>query len=812
MFKNFIVLAYRHFIRSPLSSFIELFGMTAGLTVFLLILLWVDHEMTYDEFNKHIDSIYRLEINNAGEQSCGHSTIIAPLLTDNLPEIEYSVRFRIMGNGKSTVNIENSNGTEKQFQAGLVLYTDNQFFDVFSFEFLAGNRETALTEKNTVVLTESFAKTVFADENPIGKVLNEKLVVTGVIKDVSNFHIPFKMLRSFVTLQGHAEFERNGEKLKLDRWSPRRYHIYVKLNPTKDTKALEKKISKIVWSNYPENWKSNRSEATHHFKLRPLGDIYFNGGQVPEIVPAQHGDKKKVLAYISIAFFTLLLGCINFINLNSAKSLERSKEVGIKKISGASRINVFLQFLGEVSLVCFISTILAMIFVHSLLPFFSGLLDSQLNFEEILNPRTLFTLMIGLVVICLMSGGVPAFYLSSFQPAASIKGITNNATKGFNFRKINLILQFTITIILLISTITAFRQVYFMKNADTGLSKSERIVFPFKRSNWNEKTDVVKQNLLTNPKINNVSYAGVGGVPGENRSIGMARFTLKFDGIDHQWVGVIVDEDYAKTLGLEITRGSFFNKRNQDDLKNSNSDSNSWSYNIVLNESAAKILGAENPIRLQGKINQARLNVIGVVKDFHLNSINNPIEPMFFWYGQYGFNMIADISPVDMPSTLRFVEEEVEKIVGKRPNIEFLDNFYDENYADDDNFATLIGCFTTLAILVACMGLLGVATHAIKIRIKEVGIRKIMGASSIQILNILTLPFIKTILVSAALAIPIGWVAMQSWLDNYPYRTDLPWWVFGVAITLTVAVAAFTIIWQSWRASSMNPARLIRYE
>lgn len=540
MFKNFIVLAYRHFVRSPLSSFIELFGMTAGLTVFLLVMLWVFNETGYDSFNEKADRIYRLEHVRPGKETRTRGgTMKGHLIKQYIPEVEKVVRFRAMGSAHNYVNRINSEGVKNYYDIGTEIYADNDFFDTFTFDFVAGDPKTALIEKNTAVITASFAKTLFGKENAIGKVLSEKLTITGVVKDVPNFHIPFKMIKSFVTLADRPDYIANGGIIT---WKNRSSSAtYLLLNPTHDVSKLEEKIANTIWTHLPEAEKDDGEEPII-FYLRPLKDIYFNSHEIGDTGFTKHGDRKKLIAYSSIACITLLLACINFINLNNAKYFERIKEVGIKKVCGASRLDVFVQFLGEVLLLCLISLILAVIFSHSLLPFFNELVDTTLSIDQLFYPIPFIAMFIGLAIISLISGGFPAIYISSFQPVLAIKGLTNNIGKGFNFKKVNLVIQFSLPIILLIGSITAFRQVNFMKNADLGFAKDKahRIVFDF-GDHSREKVDAMKRRLLFNPNVLSVSHAGAMSIPGENRSADRSPATFLFDGIEHQLAYIEVD-------------------------------------------------------------------------------------------------------------------------------------------------------------------------------------------------------------------------------------------------------------------------------
>ncbi|MFY0654901.1 MAG: FtsX-like permease family protein [Cyclobacteriaceae bacterium] len=812
MFKNFIVLAYRHFIRSPLSSFIELFGMTAGLTVFLLILLWVFHENSIDKFNEKSDWVHRLEWSDVSEKNALCSSIVAPLIHESLPEVEKFARFRPSNISHSTISLVEEQGREDIFDAGRNIYADNEIFDIFSFDFIAGNPETALSEKNTVVITESLAKTVFGDDTAIGQQIispqsewyapkDQKFIITGVIKDMPTFHIPFKMLKSLVSLK-RDDMSSIGEY--SGRWGQLESPTYLLINPKQDIASLEKKITNYVRSKRPEYHEKDRPNITYH--LRPLKDIYFEGSTVKEMGYAIHGDTKKVLAYTSIAFFTLLLACINFINLNSAKSFERAKEVGIKKVSGASRANVFAHFLGEVAVLCFVSLILALIFTHSTLPYFNQLMDTSLSMQLLINPVVFASMVIGLLLISLVSGGFPALYMSSFQPVASVKGLPTNNGQNFSFKKINLLIQFAVTTILLIVTITIYRQIGFMKYAELGFSKEHRISFDFRGNK--KKTDVMKQALLLNPNVLSASFTSA--IPGMNTVADQEFGEFKYKGVSYPQGWAIVDEDYVETLGLEMVAGRFYEKNRPSDriLKIEEGTIPS----MVLNESAIKLMGIENPIGTILDHSRGKAKVIGIIKDFHLNSLDHPILPMHFVNVNYGNKMVVNITSSNMASTIEYIRTEVEKKSAQPANIKFIDQEFDRQYQREENFAELVSYFATLAILIAAMGLLGIATHTIKLRIKEVGIRKIMGASIFQILSLLMGSFVKIVILSSLLAVPIAWFAMQKWLDNYPYRTDLPWWVFAVACGLTVFVASFTIIWQSWRASSVNPARLIRYE
>ena len=788
--------------------------MTAGLTVFLLVLLWVSLETSFDEFNEKKDRIYRVEWSSPATVLMGISfSTIAPILKENIPEIEKAVRFYRRKSAHDIYRLNDQN--EKEYiAAGPELYADVDFFDIFSFEFIAGTPSTALAEKNTVVLTESLAKTIFGDISVLGQQIfdgeNHTLTVTGVIKDINGFHIPFKMLRSFISVQD-IPFNMPDSEDPTYTWQAFDFPTYVLLNSNQNSLALEKKITTVVESNRPEREKTRLPDIK--LQLTALKDIYFKGGHAVERGYSKHGDSKKLIAYCSIAIFTLLLACVNFVNLNSAKSLERAKEVGIKKVSGASRSNVFIQFFGEILTLCLISLMLALIFTHTILPWFNSLMNTSLSTGSLLDPWVFTAMIMGLILISLASGGLPAFYMSSFQPVTVMKGINRSSKSGFRLKKISLVVQFVITTILLIGTITIFHQINYMKNAELGFAGEHSVVFEFGGLGFRQKADILKTKLLANPKISGVTNASA--VPGRNTAPDHERTEISHKGSKFSLTRTTVDDDYLNVMGIELVAGRNFDESRHFDRYQLNNTNPNGIFHVLLNETAVKTIGLDNPIG--AKLKHSRLGrnfeVIGVIKDFHLNSLDNPILPMYFsWFTSRNNQIVANISSVDMASTIEFIESEVEKITSTKPHVSFLDDEFDKQYQSDDNFAELVGYFAALAILIACMGLLGIATHAIKVRIKEVGIRKIMGASALQILFILMGSFLINVVISAVLAVPIGWLIMDRWLENYAYHINMSWWIFAVACGLTVFIAMGTIIWQSWQASSQNPARLIRYE
>ncbi|MDN5200979.1 ABC transporter permease [Fulvivirgaceae bacterium BMA10] len=798
-FKSFFVLTYRHFIKTPLTALIQLFGMTVGLTIFLLVLLWIFQEVGYDKFNKHADRIYRLEISSEHNNNMvGLTTTIATIIKDNIPEVEKTVRLRHWKADQTVLKLDNEQDPDF-FRTGEIVYADNDFFEIFSFDFIKGDPKNALKKKNSAVITESLAKNMYGYRSPIGEQISVgkgvNFTITGVIRDVPNFHVDFKMIRSFKTHQTN------------DTWWYWAHPTYLLINENHDVTELEQKIAAVLRPHFPEGLKDQFTKFDCH--LRPLKDIYFSGGEAQEAGYAQHGDYKKVIAYAFIAFFTLLLACINLINLSNAKFLERAKEVGIKRVSGASRSQIFLQFLGETSLLCFISLVLALAFTFHTLQWFNNLMDSKLLISNLLEPSIVTSILIGLVMVCLVSGGFPALYVLSFRPVKVLKGL--NVSKGFTLKKLNLVIQFAVTIFLLIGTITVLQQVNYMKNADPGFAREQQVYFSF-NGNHLERLATLKETLQANPNI--LAVSSTEAIPGTYNLADNKPVTIIFNGTEYKLAGTPADDGFVDALGLKVVAGRFFDKAYKaDNLIQRSDELSSEPINIVLNESAVRAIGLEEPIGATGKFpNGGIVQVIGIINDYHMNSLENHIPPTFYTWSR-AFAVVVRITPFDIPNTVNFMDKQILKLSEHiHSDIQFIDDVYNKQYQKDENFAELMMYFTLLTFVIAGMGLFGVSTFTVKVRVKEIGIRKSMGASAYQIFTLLTKAFIIIVLIAALLAIPVAWMSMDNWLNNYAYRVDLKWWFFVGAGAVALVIVVLTVALRTVKAAKINPALCLRYE
>ena len=800
MFKNFITLAYRHFVRSPVTSFIQVFGLTAALTASLLILLWVDLELSYDKFIENYNRIYRLEMSaGAIQDRIWHSYYIGEEISNKIPEVQRVIRLEHHKEERLQVIDQN---LEDVFNIELI-YADPEFVKTFSIDFIQGSPSNSLTGKNKIVLTESLATAIFPNGDIVGRTLKDErgrlVEVSGVIRDLSNFHINFQAIRSLLTLEDDYSFTEPKDWLFI---------TYFLIESNSNIQLVNQKITALRRATYPEHIREKFPDPVTH--LRPLSDIYFNR-DIMDLGYSKHGNISKITAIISIAVFSLLLACLNFINLSSVKSLERIKEIAIKKVSGASRISLFLQFFGEVVLINVMALGLSLVFCHALIPRLNLLMDSSISMTQFMHIKFVSFVAFGVLLMSLAASGGIGLMISSIEPSRAIKGNVGGGFGRSKFRKMALVMQFFITIFLFIGIHTILRQIDYMKMGDLGFNQEYLVYFDFNDYQHTEESKALINTLKSSANVLEVTQT-FNGVPGNNTQESNSLTTVIFNENEYQIRGAGVDPYYLDLMDVQLVEGRFFDPARKNDRQ-------PWGVqgqqrNVMINESAKELLGFKDPI---GKVvNRAQwdwdMTIIGVVADYRLNAMHSEIAPMYFWWGDNADQMLIKISQFDIPSTLRFIESEVEKVTSMKPDIQFVDETIEEQYGDVENFAELIGYLTTLIIIIGSVGLLGTFLQSIKIRIKEIGIRKVLGASLSQIVKLLANPIFKAIIIASFIAIPIGTIVMNNWLANYPYRIVLDWTIFAVAIGSTLLIAGLTIGWQCWQASKQNPARLIRYE
>lgn len=783
MIRNYIITALRNLFRQKGFSIINISGLAIGMAISILIFLWVKHELSYNKFNDKADLLYRLV--QTQYYSSGPLTTtcmpgpIAKDIREDIPEIVNSFMYYVL---TATISYEDKLFTEE------VRLADPELFDMFSFEFVEGDPEHVFENINSVVLTEKMAEKIFDDDDPIGKVIkynNEhSFKVTGIIKETpenSSFRfdicIPFEYIENF--------------GFTVDKYGWNSYSVYVELSEGSDYKQLNEKIKDFIIRKSADE----EDESEIDLFLFPLTKIHLHS------YSDSRGDIQYVYIFSAIAIFILVIACINFMNLSTARSAKRSREISIRKTVGANRNNLINQFLGESMIISFIAMILAIFLVVILLPYFNELLEKNLKFD--FTDLKLWSVLIVITfIVGLFAGSYPAFYLSAFNP---IKTLRNGISKGkgnFYFRRILVVFQFTLSVGLIISTIVVNRQLSYLQNNKLGMNLNNVLYFSM-RGESKEKYDVIKNELLKNPNIKSITRAN--SIP---FYIGSNSGGFDWEGRDTEddiLIGFgFTDVDYIKTLDMKLADGRYYNKNIQSDTGA-----------IVINEKAAKAFNIENPIGKWIKWgDDYKFKIIGVVKDFHHLPMQYDIDPLVLLYSpercRLMFIKTAGGNQVEINDQIQATWESV------FPNFPFepqnLKDIYEKTYTDESRLIRIIGYFSILAILISCLGLFALAAYMAEQRTKEIGIRKVLGASVSGVISLVSKEFMKWVVIANIIAFPLAWLAMDNWLNGYVYHTKLSLEIFIYAFILSVAIAIITVSYQSIKSAIRNPVNSIKYE
>ena len=778
MFKNYLKIAFRNLLRHKGFSFINIAGLAVGLAVCILILLWVHDEYNYDSFNDKADNIYRVifsyQANNRTRQHWRTPPPMAATIREKYPEISDAARFHNEGMVLLTV------GDKKlKVRAG---YTDNNLFNIFTLPFLQGNSENALLEPNSAVISKKMAEIFFPDENPMGKTINInnqfELTVDGVLKEFpANSHLQFDFLMQFSRLPEVMGY--GGE----EDWGDFGFNTFILLTDQANITRVEENINSCIDEILPE--------IGRNFYLQSLTDIHlFN-------LDGSLGMMIYVYIFSSIAIFIIIIACINFMNLSTARSSQRAKEIGIRKVVGAVRNQLKWQFIGESLLISFLALMFAVVTVELLLPLFNELTYKQLSLN-MLNMDILCFILGITVVTGLISGSYPAFLLSSLQPISVIKG---NKTNGSSlFRKILVIVQFSLSIMLIFSTVVVSKQMLYIRNRNLGFNKENVVYLPLNNS-YSEKTEAFKEELLRNPNVLNVTRTSSRTGIGPKWSMGVDQWEGNAGEKELNLPLISCDMDYLKTFGLELVAGEFYKK---------NSYSDEEEFEFVVNETTIKMIGMEEPI---GK-SFANGRIIGVVKDFNYQSLHNKIGPLALVAIPEWDNYIAiRIKDENIPKTLNFIEEVSSEIA---PDFlfefNFLESDFDELYREEVRLGKLFNYFAVLAIIISCLGLLGLASFSTQKRTKEIGIRKVLGSSVFQVVQLLSTDFTKWVIIANLIALPVAYYFMNNWLHNFAFKTKIDLWVFLISGIVALIIAFFTICFQTIKAANSNPVEALKNE
>lgn len=801
-------ISWRTLAKQKLYSAIKIAGFAAGIAACLLIALYILHEVSYDRHYKNQERIYRLIESSSfrGEASQGvhFPAPLSATLQAAYPELEKVGQYNAVEMfGAGSLEVRRSDRMETTHEAGFV-YMNQALLDLLELRFIQGNAKQALTEPNTIVITKSKAQQYFSGEDPIGKLFmlnndpQRQYRITGVIEDFPlTSHLSYDFL---MTLTGKEFWP--GEQTN---WRSSNYINYLLVRPGTDIGQLEKKLSAVV-KNYfmPAAIQGGAAKEemewlkSFRFKLQPVEDIYLNQVGVRDGLP--HGDVRYIWLFGAIAIFILLIASINFINLSTAKSANRAKEVGLRKVVGSSRSSLIKQFLIESLLFSGFSFALGLLLAYLLLPYFNILIDKPLAFPW--QAWWLFPMLIsGAVLSGIVAGVYPAFYLSAFQPVGVLKGNVSRGSKNAATRSGLVVFQFTVSIVLIVATFTIDRQMQYILHKKVGFDKGQVLLLQGTHT-LGDKVFAFKEALLRLSGVKHASVSSFLPVEGTKRNNG----GMWKEGMDEaekvstqHWE---VDGDYLKTMGMKLVEGRDFSIQLPSD-----------SQAVIINESLARQLGLQNPIGERLYNWRGTWQVIGVVEDFHFESMKESIQPMGLYLGRSSNIVAVKLSTADIASTLHAVANVWKEFSPHQPiRYSFLDEQYAAMYEDVKRTGDIFKSFALLAILVACLGLFALSAYMVEQRSKEMSIRKVLGASMGHILGLLSFNFIKVVLLSFSIAVPIAWYLMEKWLEDFVYRIPVSGDIFLIAGLSAVGIAAFAISYQSIKAALNNPVKSLRSE
>ncbi len=804
MIRNYLKSAWRNIRKNKLFSFINILGLSIGIATCFIIMLYVQDELSYDRFNKNADNIVRVvfhaNLNGGKIDESVSMPPVAQTMKKDFPEVRDATRILSFGNPQIIYN-------HTVFKDDRFALVDPNFFSIFTLPMIKGDPKTALAQPHAIVLTQETAEKYFGKADPIGKVIqintdgNRVYKVTGVIKNIpANSHFHFDAFGSMTSWANATS----------DTWLSGGYHTYLLLNPGTDLKKLEAKFPAMVEKYMGPQIQQQMGLSLKEFitkgnslgfALQPLKDIHLNSNTSTEFEPG--GNATYVYIFGGVAIFMLIVACINFINLSTAGASKRAKEVGIRKVAGSAKSQLIIQFLSESILLTFFALFIAFALVQLALPAFNNISGKHLSFD--IKPILAF---IGLGLLVGVGAGIyPAIYLSSFKPIAVLKGKLTTSHKSFGLRSGLVVFQFFISVALIIGTLVVYQQMKYMQNKDLGYNKEQLITIPNSYAlGKNEK--VYEQQMRQDPRIVNATASNYkpAGPTSYNNALAYAQ------GNDHNIVDGVeyhVDENYIPTLGMKVINGRNFSK-----------DFATDSTAIILNETAAHALGW-NDISAVGKTvirqnsdrgNNVPFHVIGVVKNFNFKSLHEAISPLYMTLQPEG-GLIFKIKTTDVAGLLATMKKNWDSYNTDQPfSYNFMDDLFNKTYSAEQKTGTILNIFSILIILVACLGLFGLVTYTAEQRTKEIGIRKVLGASVTQVTEMLSKEFLKLVLIASLIAFPVAWWAMNKWLQSFAYRIHISWWIFIVAGFTALLIALITVVFQAIKAAVANPVKSLRSE
>lgn len=821
MIRNLFLTAFRSLKKNKFFSFLNILGLSIGMGVFLIIALYVQFEKSYEQSIPDNENIYRLTLtsyinNELSFASAENYPGAGPALKSELPEVTGYARLYNMGY-KNNVIITNEEAKPDPIaiKQRRFLYADSSFLPLMGYPMVAGDPKTALAEPLNAVISETYAKLYFGSEDPIGKSLrlqdddynNELVKITGVFKDLPrNTHLKFDILFSYETL--YSRFERARERYNLS-WQRKDMYTFIKVQPGTDPRVLESKFAAVVDKYSPGLKERNQVDV---LALQRIADIHLTSNLAEEVEP--NGDARIVFFLGLIGVFVLVIAWINYINLSTAKAMERAKEVGVRKVMGAFKFQLIRQFMVESAVVNMLSIIIAVLIVALSLPFFNTLSGLSLQAGDLLQPWFLLLLFALWATGTLLSGSYPALVLSSFRPVSVLKGKLKNSTGGILLRKGLVVVQFMASVALIAGTLIVYRQLNFMMNQDIGMNIDQVLVVerpgisPRDRTAFSSAIETFKNELKNIPTVQAVTSSVT--IPGKQREYKAP--VKKYGAPDDQLVTLranSMDYNFLDVFKMKLIAGRTFAQEYPKDQDTS----------VVLTESAVKALGFKSPEEALGQTITAvqwqwSPIIVGVVNDYHQVSLKKSIDPMIFYcspyYGEY---YSVRLNTKELSSTVDQVRQSFQKAFPGNPfDYFFLDDYFNQQYENEKKFGKLFTVFAALAMMVGCLGLFGLSAYTATQRTKEIGIRKALGSTDQGIFVLLSTEYVKLVVLAIILAVPLIWIVMNQWIESFPYRTTISPVVFIVAGVTVLAVSILTVSFQTVRAARTNPVDSLRYE
>lgn len=819
MILNNIKIILRNIKRDKLYSLIKIGGFAIGIATCLLISLFIVDELSYDKHFKDGERIFRLVVENKTNGRIGvyQQAPIAKTLKENFPEVEEVGRLNIseiFGAGSNEIRVigEVMNSHEKGFA-----YVDQGLLNTFNFPMIYGDQENALNKPNTIVISKRKADKYFPGENPVGKtlIINNNLPIQvakgltinnfskpyqigGVIDFSENSHFQYDFL---LTLEG-VEFW-PGEQ---DAWYASNYHTYVKLVPGTDVSSFESKLSDIVKKYIIPSLGNERADNTdeilksYNYQLQPLNEIHLKSKGISDNL--EHGDIRFIWIFGIIAGFVLLIACINFINLSTAKSFKRAKEVGLRKTIGSNKKHLVGLFLTESIIYSFISVVLGIIISIVILPYFN-----TLTLKTLIIPYSQLWWIVPLlvsssIIIGVLAGLYPALYLTSFKPVSVLKGEMSNGSKNTIIRNGLVTFQYAVSIVLIAATFTIYRQMGYILNKNIGFDKDQVVLLHGTQTMGNQ-VPVFKNELLKLSHVKKVTVSDYLPVSGTKRNgypfINEGKTKEEGFSGGQLWQ---VDKDYIGTLGMNLVVGNDFAEEMTENSKVA-----------VINETMVRDLRLDNPVGKRISNGNTTYSVIGVVEDFHFESLRENIRGICLILGNSPNIVSVKVSGTEIEEAIQKINSVWEKFSTNQPlRYTFLDENFSSMYADVKRTGSILSSFALLAVIVACLGLFALSSYMIEQRTKEIGIRKVNGARIFEVIALLNKDFLIWVIVAFIISLPLSYYAMHKWLENFAYKTGLSWWIFALAGLLALGIALLTVSWQSWRAATRNPVEALRYE